>query len=51
MVQNLEEQNKDYELIIQEYQKFAEQERKRSDEQYDKEFVLKEELEKLGNPS
>ena len=51
MIQNLEEQNRDYELIIQEYQKFAEQERKRSDEQYDKEFVLKEELEKLGNPS
>lgn len=45
MVQNLEEQNKDYEMIIQEYQKFAEHERKRSDEQYDKAFDLKEELE------
>ncbi len=51
IVQNLEEQNKDYEMIIQEYEKFAEHERKRSDEQYDKEFDLKEELEKLGNPS
>ena len=51
LVHNLEEQNKDYEMIIQEYEKFAEHERKRSDEQYDKEFVLKEELEKLGNPS
>jgi hypothetical protein len=51
MVQNLEEENKDYEMIIQEYMKFAEHERKRSDEQYDKGFVLKEELEKLGNPS
>jgi membrane protein len=51
MVQSYEEQNRDYELIIQEYEKFAEYERKRSDEQYDKEFVLKEELEKLRNPS
>ena len=51
LVQNLEEQNRDYEMIIQEYQKFAEHERQRSDEQYDKEFVLKDELEKLGKPS
>ncbi len=51
LVHDLEEQNKDYELIIKAYQKFAEHERKRSDEQYEKTFDLKEELENLGNPS
>lgn len=35
VVQNLEEQNKDYELIIKSYEKFVEHERKCSDEQYD----------------
>ena len=51
LVHDLEEQNKDYELIIKAYQKFAEHERKRSDEQYEKTIDLKEEFEKLGNPS
>ena len=51
LVQDLEEENKDYELIIKAYQKFAEHERKRSDEQYEKKIDLKEELGKLGKPS
>ena len=45
LVQNLEEQNKEYELIIKAYQKFAEYERKRSDDQYNLDFELKEETE------
>ncbi len=51
VVQNLEEQNKDYELIINEYQKFAEHELKRSDEQYDKDFGMNGKFEKLEKPS
>ena len=34
LIGNLEEKNRDYELIIKAYEEFAEQERKRSDEQY-----------------
>jgi membrane protein len=45
LVQNLEEQNKDYDLIIKAYQKFAEHERKRSDDQYNLDFELKTEIE------
>ena len=40
LVQNLEEQNREYELIIKAYQEFAEYERKRSDDQYNLDFVL-----------
>lgn len=42
LLQNLEEQNRDYELIIKAYQKFAEYERKRSDDQYNLDFEPKE---------
>ena len=51
LVQNLEEQNKDYELIIKAYQKFAEHERKRSDDQYNLDFESKDEIEKFGEQS
>jgi len=34
LIGNLEEKNRDYELIIKAYEEFAEQERKRSDERY-----------------
>jgi len=34
LIDDLEEQNRDYELIIKAYEEFAERERKRSDEQY-----------------
>ena len=51
LVQNLEEQNKDYDLIIKAYQKFAEHERKRSDDQYNLDFELKDEIEKFGEQS
>lgn len=49
VVQNLEEQCKDYALIIKAYQDFAEQERRNSDEQYNKGFELDEMMEKSGN--
>lgn len=51
LVQNLEEQNKDYDLIIKAYQKFAEYERKRSDDQYNLDFELKTEIETQDKPS
>ncbi len=51
LVQNLEEQNKDYDLIIKAYQKFAEHERKRSDDQYNLDFELKTEIETQDKPS
>ena len=38
LIQDLEERNKDYELIIKAYQDYAESERKSSDEQYNKGF-------------
>ncbi len=38
LIQDLEEKKKDYELIIKAYQDYAEQERKSSDEQYNKGF-------------
>jgi predicted RNase H-like nuclease (RuvC/YqgF family) len=38
LIQDLEEKKKDYELIIKAYQDYAEQERKNSDEQYNKGF-------------
>ena len=38
VIQNLEEKRKDYELIIKAYQDYAEQERKSSDEQYNRGF-------------
>ena len=34
LIADMEEKNRDYELIIKAYEEFAEQERKRSDEQY-----------------
>lgn len=51
MVQNLEEENKDYELIIKAYQEFAEYERKRSDDQYKLDFELKAKIETKDEPS
>ena len=42
LLQNLEEQNRDYQLIIKAYQEFAEYERKRSDDQYNLDFEPKE---------
>ena len=51
LVQNLEEQNKDYDLIIKAYQKFAEHERKRSDDQYNLDFEMKTEIETQDKPS
>ena len=51
LVQNLEEENKDYDLIIKAYQKFAEYERKRSDDQYNLDFELKTEIETQDKPS
>ena len=38
LIRDLEEKKKDYELIIKAYQDYAEQERKNSDEQYNKGF-------------
>ena len=38
LIQDMEEKNKDYELIIKAYQDYAEFERKSSDEQYNKGF-------------
>jgi membrane protein len=51
LVRDLEEQNKDYELIIRAYQRFAEKERRSADDQYDVGFDAKEMLKKMENNS
>ena len=49
LIQDLEEKNKDYELIIKAYQDYAEQERKSSDEQYNLDFNIRDEIENPEN--
>ena len=47
LIRDMEEKKKDYELIIKAYQDYAEQERKSSDEQYNKGF---DELDEIDEP-
>lgn len=49
LIQNLEEQNKDYDLIIRAYEQFVEAERKSADDQYYTDFDAKEMIEKMEN--
>ena len=49
LIQNLEEQNKDYDLIIRAYEQFVEAERKSADDQYYTDFDAKEVIEKMEN--
>ena len=48
LIRDLEERKKDYELIIKAYQEYVEQERKSSDEQYNLDFNLQDELADSG---